>query len=452
MFRLRLALATGVALGLTLRAGPLWASGFAVARFSGEHGHPTTDNPTALYFNPAALRAERAELLVDGLIGLRHMTYARSAQPSDAPDPPDARGANVGRATLTNWLANPSLWFMLPATQRLTLAAGVFTPLGGPINWDKRPAFEDSPYPGPVDGVTRFQSMEGLFTVSYASLGASYGVGETGFRLGLALNGMYTQIQDVRAWSGGGNGVKNEGRSLLDVDGFDWSFGAGVFYEASGRHFRFGLSYQSRPNVASGQKLDGKLSNDIGGPSSAQVQLHQDLPDSVRLGIAYQPRDNVELRAFGTWERWSAFERQCVTQSGADCKLLPDGSQPNGGKVLTNVPRDFQDAFEARLGLSVWSSPGLEWLSGIGVMSKAVPDRMLEASLPDFFGVTFSLGARARVSESLSVGGSLSHMVSPARDAQSQYQNYAQPSRYPSSSGHYTQRVSFADLNLALRF
>ena len=31
-----------------LWAGSAEASGFSVARFSGEHGHPTTDNPTAL--------------------------------------------------------------------------------------------------------------------------------------------------------------------------------------------------------------------------------------------------------------------------------------------------------------------------------------------------------------------------------------------------------------------
>ena len=31
------------------------ASGFATARFGGEHGHPTTDNPTALYYNPAGI-------------------------------------------------------------------------------------------------------------------------------------------------------------------------------------------------------------------------------------------------------------------------------------------------------------------------------------------------------------------------------------------------------------
>lgn len=450
MFRSRLSYVCG--LSVCLWAGQLRASGFSVARFSGEHGHPTTDNPTALYFNPAALRTQRPELMVDGLFGYRRATYARPAQPSDAPDPSDAQGANVGRATLDNFLANPSLWFMLPATERLTLGAGIYTVLGGPVNWDKRSDFERSPYPGAVDGVSRFHSTEGKFTVSHASLGASYGLGESGWRLGLALNGVYTHIDDVRAWSGGGNGVKNEGRSLLEVDGIDWSFGAGVFYECSCRHFRFGLSYQSRPNVASGQKLGGKLVNDIGGPSSASVELHQDLPDSVRVGVAYQPQDNLELRAFGTWERWSAFERQCVTEKGADCRILPDGSQPNGSRVLTNVPRDFHDALEARLGLSVWSSPRWEWLSGIGVMSQAVPSRTLETSLPDFTGVTFSLGARAKLSDRLAVGLALSHIVSPARDANSTLQSNAAPSQLPSASGHYTQSVSYADLNAAVRF
>jgi long-chain fatty acid transport protein len=435
-----------------LWAGPAAASGFSVARFSGEHGHPTTDNPTALYFNPAALRPRRFELFADGLFGLRRVTYTRTAQPSDAPDAPGAQGANVGRATLTNPLASPSLWLALPVSSRLSLAAGVFTPFGGPISWDRRSAFQSAPYPGPVDGVTRFHAIEGLSITSYGSLGASYAVGESGLRLGLALNVVYTRIQDVRAWSGGGNGVAGEGRSLLDVDGLTWGVGAGAFYEDQAKRWRLGLSYQSRPSFAGGFKLGGKLLNDIGGPSSADVELHEDLPDIVRVGVAYQPQKNLELRAFGAWERWSAFRQQCVTQAGAACEILPGGGQPNGGQVLQNVPRNFRDAFEARLGLSVWTSPSWELFSGLGVMSQAVPKETLEASLPDFFGVTFSLGARARVSDSVSVGGSLSHIVSPPRDAHSRFQAYALPSKLPDASGHYTQSVSYADLNVALRF
>lgn len=435
-----------------LWAENLAASGFSVARFSGEHGHPTTGNPTALYFNPAALRTPRFELFVDGLVGLRRVTYTRQARPTDEADAPGAEGANVGRATLDNPLVSPSLWIALPLSSRWSLAAGVFTPFGGPISWDKRDGFEGSPHPGPVDGVTRYHAIEGLSISSYGSLGASYAFGDSGLRLGLALNGVYSRLEDVRAWSGGGNGVGGEGRSLLEVDGLAWSFAAGAFYEDQAKRWRLGLSYQSRPNVAGGIKLSGRLSNDIGGPSSADVLLHEDLPDIVRLGVAYQARSNVELRLFGSWERWSAFERQCVTDASADCDLLPNGAQPNGAKVLQNVPREFHDGFEARLGASVWTSPGLELFSGLGIMSTSVPERTLEASLPDFVGVTFSLGARGRVSDSLTLGGSLSHIVSPARDASSAFQDYELPSKLPDASGHYTQSITYADLNASVRF
>lgn len=437
---------------MSLFSGSALASGFSVAHFSGEHGHPTTDNPTALYFNPAALRAERPELFIDGLFAYRKASYTRQAQPSDAADVAGAEGANVGRATLVNALASPSLWFALPVSARLSLAAGVFTPFGGPISWDKRSEYEDSPHPGPVDGVSRFHAIEGLLTTSYGALGGSYALGDGELRLGAAFNVMYSRVEDVRAWSGGSNGAAGEGRSLLEVDGFAWGLGAGIFYECSCKGFRAGLSYQSRPNVSGGMSLDGRLSNDMGGPSSADVELAQDLPDVLRAAVAYQPESSIELRASGAWERWSAFDRQCVTEKGESCELLPDGSQPNGAHVLQNVPREFQDAFEARAGISVWTSSALELFSGIGVMSKAVPDETLEAGLPDFFGVTFALGAKARLSDTFSVGGSLSHIVSPARDVTSKYSSYALPSKLPDASGHYTQSVSYADLNVSVRF
>lgn len=450
LFRAGWCFACGFAVSLV--AGSAWGSGFSVARFTGEHGHPTTDNASALYHNPAALRGDQNELLADGLFGVRLVSYTRQAEPTDAPEAGGAEGANVGRATLSSLLASPSLWLALAPTPRLKLAAGVFTPFGGPISYDERSAFASSPYPGPVDGVARFHAIEGLSITSYGSLGASYQLGESGFRVGLAANLMYSRVEDVRAWSSGSNSVVGEGRSLLEVSGLAWGFAAGLFYEDPDHRLRLGASYQSRPNVAGGMSLSGRLSNNIGGPSSADVELHEDLPDVVRLGVAYQAQPNIELRLFGAWERWSAFDRQCVTQADADCTLLPNGGQPEGSKVLQNVPRDFRDAFEARAGISVWPAPRWEVFSGVGMMTEAVRDATLEASLPDFFGVTYSLGAAWEPSQSWRVGASLSHIVSPARDAESRYPDYALPSKLPSSSGHYTQSVSYGDVNLSFRF
>src|SRR5882724_3732653 len=147
-------------LGLLIAPEVARASGFSVAHFASEHGHPTTSNPTALYFNPAALTlSDGLHLFGDLSLAVRRVTYDRTRAPSDAPDPPDAAGANVGRAVLVNPLVNPVLAASLKLGS-LSLGAGFFTPLGGSVNWRTRPAFAGSPYPGPVDGVTRFQSIE----------------------------------------------------------------------------------------------------------------------------------------------------------------------------------------------------------------------------------------------------------------------------------------------------
>jgi long-chain fatty acid transport protein len=450
-WRLRRLVATTACFMALSPAAPALGSGFAVARFAGEHGHPTTYNPTALYFNPAALRVRRPELFVDGLLGYRRMTYTRKKQPTDAADVPGAEGANEGRATLRNWLVSPSLWFALPASDNLTLAVGVFIPFGGPVSWDRRDDLAFPSHPGPIDGVARFHAIEGLSVTSYGSLGASYALSKS-LRVGAAFNLIYSRVEDVRAWSAGSNGVSGEGRSLLEVDGLAAGFGAGVFYEAPSQRLRAGLSYQSRPNVSGGLRLGGRLVNDIGGPSSAEVHLHEDLPDVFRGGVAYQPERTVELRASLAFERWSAFERQCITQADAKCQIEADGSQPDGGEVLQNVPRAFDDALEARVGMSVWTSDALELFSGIGVMSQAVPDETLEPSLPDFVGVTFALGAKVQVSRGLSVAGSLSHLVSPARDVAGKSAGFAPPSQAPSPSGHYAQSVSYADVFVSVRF
>jgi long-chain fatty acid transport protein len=112
------------------------ASGFATARFGNEHGHPTTGNPTAIYYNPAGLAlSDGTHLYADGLFALRRATYTHRAAPSDTPEPPDASGANTGEATLLNFVAAP----MLGASTRLgsfALGAGAYVPFGGSERWE----------------------------------------------------------------------------------------------------------------------------------------------------------------------------------------------------------------------------------------------------------------------------------------------------------------------------
>jgi len=428
------------------------ASGFSVARFAAEHGHPTTSNPTALYFNPAALTlADGLHLFADVSVAARRLTYDRTRARSDAPDAPGAEGANVGRAVLVNPLFNPVLAASLKIG-KVSLGAGFFTPFGGAVTWPLRPAFANSRYPGVVDGVTRFHSIEGSIVTSELSLGGALRVQGTGLSLGVSASLLRSWINDVRAWSSGGNDVTHEGRSLLDVNGYALGFGLGALYEAVPKVLWFGLSYQSRPNLSGGMRLHGSLQNDIGGPSSSHVDVLYDLPDIVRWGARYRPEPHIELRVFGDYTRFSAFKNQCAVVSGTSCELESSGAGRAGALVLQNVPRAFRDSVGVRLGESTWLGPRFEFFSGLGFDSSAVPDQTMEPGLPDFTSVSFALGGRWALSERLHAALSYTHLVFVPRDVHGKLAEYVAASQSPDASGHYTQQVGVGNANLDVAF
>lgn len=428
------------------------ASGFSVARFASEHGHPTTSNATAVYFNPAALTlGDGLHLFADLSLAVRRVSYDRTRAASDAPDPADASGANAGRAVLVNPLLNPVLAASLKIGN-LSLGAGFFTPYGGFVNWDTRPEFAGSRYPGIVDGVSRFQSIEGEIVTSQFSLGGALRIAGTGLSLGASASVMRSWINDVRAWSSGGNDVTHEGRSLLDVSGYALGFGVGALYEVSPNALWLGLSYQSRPNVSGGMRLHGSLLNDIGGPSSANVDVIYDLPDVIRWGARYRPRPNLELRAFGDYTRFSAFENQCAVVSGTQCALAQNGAERSGAQILQNVPRDFRDSVAVRLGVSIWPRSDFEFFSGLGFDSSAVPDKTMEPGLPDWTGFSFALGGRVAITQRVHAALSYTHFVFIPRDVHGRLAQYSSPSQSPDASGHYAQQVGVGNANVDLAF
>jgi long-chain fatty acid transport protein len=201
--------------------------------------------------------------------------------------------------------------------------------------------------------------------------------------------------------------------------------------------------------------LKGDLHNNFAGSvETTPIDLHQDLPDVIRVGMRYRPERDLELRLFGDLTRWSAFEDQCIARRDEPCELNADGSSAPGSGVVQNVRRDWNDAFGIRAGLSSWVEPALEVFTGAGYDSNAVPDETLETSLMDFDDVSLAVGARYELASRLFVAASYTQFYNFPRDTRgkSEHAQLAAPSNGPDSGGRYTDWAGLVNLNLEHTF
>ena len=162
-------------------------------------------------------------------------------------------------------------------------------------------------------------------------------------------------------------------------------------WEAKPKALWIGGSYQSRPNIAGGMKLNGTLRAALpAGPmlsdSTNNVSVYQDLPDIIRWGVRWKPTPRSEIRLSADWERWSSFQDQCIAHQDKPCEIQENGSPTaaTAKGVIESLPRRWQDGFGVRAGGSYWPGEKLEIFGGAGYDSNAVPDEHLEPVISDF--------------------------------------------------------------------
>lgn len=462
--RARPALTRGAAGALALRAAlpvalfcapPAAASGFASARFGGEHGNVTSTNPTALYYNPAGIGFSRGvHLFADGSLAWRRVSWDHAAA-SEAPEPPGSSGANTGHAELSNVFGAP----MLGASFRLgslALGAALFVPFGGRSEWSKNDAFGgSSEYPLAADGVQRWHNIRGALTYLYGSAGAAYRIGP--LSVGATLNLIHSSVQSLRAKNFAGDtlpDVSSEGRAELDVSGVQGSFGLGLMFEAIEERLWLAASYQAQPGLGAMQ-LDGTLDiTDRGVSGEREVTLDQALPDIFRAGARFRATPALELRLFGDMTRWSVLQTQCLALTGRRCVVTRSGADPNGGVIPLNLLRRWNDTFGVRAGASTWLWPELEAFVGAGFETAATPDATLDPELPDAQNVALALGARWQPVEALFVGASYTHLFYFDRDntGLSELSLADVPTRRPDGGGRYEQSIGIFNLNVEKEF
>lgn len=467
----------GASLFVTTEAA---AGGFAVARFGGEQAHPANGHPTSIYFNPAGLSLEGGtRVYLEGLFAYRSATYDR---PTDAIDnvipdgesetgtPSDAVAANAGTAKLSNLLVAPFGAVVSDlGIKNLGVGLGLYAPFGGQATWEQNAAFEGSTeYPGAVDGVQRWATIDGILQVLYISAAASYTLPGPRLSFGVSASLVQSKVETVRARTLAGSddlvgptGAALEGRSLLEVSGSDLAFGAGVIWQPVDDLW-IGASYQSQPGLGE-QRLAGQLTNKFGAGTTdtSDVLLLQEIPDVIRVGVRYR-MDPLELRLQGDYTRWSVFENQCITGDAptANCALTASGATlPESSDIIVNVRRDYDDTFGVRAGASYTVSKQLEVGGSLAYDSNAVPDATIDASLMDMDKIIANASLGYQVLDALRLNAHLLHVVylerevgARPRDAMGVPIGFDPPSAAPDGAGTYKQSVSVLALGAEYAF
>lgn len=462
-------------------AGPARASGLSTARFGGEHGHVTTDNPTAIYYNPAGIALKPGtRIFLDASVALRWASYQRPSDAISSPSgtPMDALDANVGTSKLFNAIAGPFAGVSSDFGTKL-FSAGLawYYPFGGQSRWDLNEKYSGSGmYPGAVDGVQRWYTIDGKLRSMYLTAAFAFNFPKIGLSIGLSGSAIRSEIDTIRARNTDGtddlvdsNGLK-EGRSWLKASGWQGGFGIGAIWQWQDKLW-IGASYTSRPNVTGDMTLTGELRNvfGLGAPTPATpIDLLQRFPDIIRLGFRVRPIAKLELRLFGDFTNWKVFDKQCVLDRGVDgrrCDFAgaataldkPEdfGAEGEGTKGVTqHLPRFWRPAGGVRFGASYWVVDRVELFAGLGFDSSAVPVQTLDAALLDSNKMTFSLGGRFQLHRHFALGLTFTDIAYFKVDTagRSVLHKFKAPTKQASANGVYTHNIFLTNIYFDVSF
>jgi long-chain fatty acid transport protein len=463
------------------------ASGYLVARFGADHGSPSTANPYAVYFNPAAMGGtEGTNLTLEVAPLWRTVNYTRTpdALGNAALRDPDNtspaalryRDANTGKATLNNALVLGYLGATSDLGLKSPLRVGysAYVPYGGMASWDKRSdAIASDPLvPGAKDSVARWHNITGKILAIYNTAAVSYTFESLRLSVGANASLVYQDIDTVRARNIPDQndnvetdlGQLQEGRTRLVAHGLQAGAALGVYWEPlEDRSLALGLSYTSRPGFVGENRLAGELTAQAASNPGVQAPQKVDFlhayPDLVRLGATYRVSQALELRADGEWVRWSSYKRQCVVSPGASCDINSDGSATDKNKedeIVLNVPRNFMDAVGVRAGAGVFLSDRTEVFGSAAFSTSAIPKNNVDPAAIDSFRIYGTLGGRFRLLDQFALAASANviHFLPFTVDAvgAARTDQLKTPSRSPSANGRYSSEVLFLNVNGTVTF
>ncbi|HXU62821.1 MAG TPA: outer membrane protein transport protein [Polyangia bacterium] len=323
------------------------ANGFLIYDLSGEAigrasaVSASTDEPAAVWFNPAALAFMGPSASVGGV----YVTAKSRFSPADGSGATDSQRGNFFL---------PTVFATAPVTERVAVGLGVYTAFGIGIEW-------------PNGWIGR----EAAIAASLQTLAINPTVAvRLDHRLSLAVG-----FDAVRGAVDFKNGLPAQAGGQVELGGGTWGYGfnAALLYRPLPNRLQAALTYRSRVKLS----FDGQADFDPDNPDFGPALPDQPgtatitLPDALTLGVMFRPREDLVLEADLNYVLWSTYDQIDIAfQSAPEHVLKPEG----------------HNAFTARLGADYGVAlPGaqLHLRAGFIFDQQAIPAQGLGPGLPD---------------------------------------------------------------------
>ena len=262
-------------------------------------------------------------------------------------------------------------------------AMGVYTPFGGLTNW------------GP--------NWEGKYSLISLDLRAIYFQPTVSYKLtdkvsigaGVVYNRASVDLVKAIPLSGLAG---QDGQAELKGAGHGWGYNAGIFVKASDK-LSLGLSYRSQVNTTiSGGDAVFTVPTSVQSafPAGNQFTASIPLPSTTSLGIGYSPCSKWLIGADFNYVHWSSYT-----------DLTFNYTKAVNGSYVTSSPRNYQDAYDYRLGAQYTLNQVVAFRFGGGYATTAVKDGYVTPEAPDANRVYGTIGLGYKPDKNMDIDISL---------------------------------------------
>ena len=306
------------------------------------------DNPSAVFYNPAAINQLRGTQTSCGGVALIPRTKFKSA----------TTGKTTHMKDHTYLL--PTVYLTHKINERLSLGIGSFSHFGLSTDW-------------PDDWEGNFISTFAELRTFFINPVVSYQVNDT-LSLAVGFSPVYSDLRFKKALK-----IRqlplNFGNADLDADGIGYGFNLALLYRMSDR-IKFGLSYRSAIDIDYEGDADFNANQLIKFLlPEGRVDMDIELPPIVAAGIATTITERLTIEFDLIWVGFSTYDELHADFKKRVSPLLRNQFAP--------IPRDYKDVLDYAISAYYQMNESLTLRCGFLFDRSTVPEENADPILPD---------------------------------------------------------------------